>query len=114
MVDPLEAKRIAGKQMEEIKGREKQQVRKSTLWMNDDRLYSKLVEIAQNVILSFDLQRRREIEAINGAWAIIGLTIGLVIEAQTGKGILAQVCYTYTSSVLLRNEWLLLNPGFYL
>lgn len=28
MVDPLEAKRLAGKQMEEIKGREKQQVRK--------------------------------------------------------------------------------------
>ena len=61
MVDPLEAKRLAAKQMEEIKGRERQ-------------------------------QRRREIESINGAWAIIGLTIGLIIEAQTGKGILAQVC----------------------
>ncbi|KAJ0251539.1 Uncharacterized protein HA466_0124780 [Hirschfeldia incana] len=60
MVDPIEAKRLAGKQMEEIKGRERQ-------------------------------QRRREIEAINGAWAIIGLLIGLVIEAQTGKGILAQM-----------------------
>ncbi|XP_018513268.1 uncharacterized protein LOC103861799 isoform X2 [Brassica rapa] len=60
MVDPLEAKRLAAKQMEEIKGRERQ-------------------------------QRRREIEAINGAWAIIGLTIGLIIEAQTGKGILAQL-----------------------
>uniref|UniRef100_A0A1J3GJF3 Uncharacterized protein n=1 Tax=Noccaea caerulescens TaxID=107243 RepID=A0A1J3GJF3_NOCCA len=60
MVDPIEAKRLAGKQMEEIKGRERQ-------------------------------QRRREIEAINGAWAIIGLLIGLVIEAQTGKGILAQL-----------------------
>ncbi|CAE6172422.1 unnamed protein product [Arabidopsis arenosa] len=68
MVDPLEAKRLAGKQMEEIKGREKQ-------------------------------QRRREIEAINGAWAIIGLTIGLVIEAQTGKGILAQLA-GYWSAVL--------------
>ncbi|CAN8273616.1 unnamed protein product [Cochlearia groenlandica] len=68
MVDPLEAKRLAGKQMEEIKGREKQ-------------------------------QRRREIEAINGAWAIIGLIIGLVIEAQTGKGILAQLD-GYWSTVL--------------
>ncbi|EOA17568.1 hypothetical protein CARUB_v10005928mg [Capsella rubella] len=36
MVDPLEAKRLAGKQMEEIKGREKQQVRKKNLGMNDD------------------------------------------------------------------------------
>ncbi|KAH0871301.1 hypothetical protein HID58_078323 [Brassica napus] len=68
MVDPLEAKRLAAKQMEEIKGRERQ-------------------------------QRRREIEAINGAWAIIGLTIGLIIEAQTGKGILAQLV-GYWSSLL--------------
>lgn len=37
------------------------------------------------------LQRRREIEAINGAWAMIGLTAGLVIEGQTGKSILTQV-----------------------
>lgn len=37
------------------------------------------------------LQRRSQIEAINGAWAMIGLTAGLVIEGQTGKGILAQV-----------------------
>ncbi|KAG2248360.1 hypothetical protein Bca52824_087988 [Brassica carinata] len=50
-------------------------------------------------------QQRREIEAINGAWAIIGLLIGLVIEAQTGKGILAQlagywsvVMHLFTSS----------------
>ncbi|KAJ0263159.1 Uncharacterized protein HA466_0035640 [Hirschfeldia incana] len=68
MVDPLEAKRLAAKQMEKIKGRERQ-------------------------------QRRREIEAINGAWAIIGLTIGLIIEAQTGKGILAQLV-GYWSSLL--------------
>ncbi|XP_013595926.1 PREDICTED: uncharacterized protein LOC106304085 [Brassica oleracea var. oleracea] len=68
MVDPLEAKRLAAKQMEEIKGRERQ-------------------------------QRRREIESINGAWAIIGLTIGLIIEAQTGKGILAQLV-GYWSSLL--------------
>ncbi|KAH0902542.1 hypothetical protein HID58_042045 [Brassica napus] len=68
MVDPLEAKRLASKQMEEIKGKERQ-------------------------------QRRREIEAINGAWAIIGLLIGLVIEAQTGKGILAQLA-GYWSAVM--------------
>jgi len=37
------------------------------------------------------IQRRRRIEAINGAWAMIGLTAGLVVEGQTGHGILAQV-----------------------
>ncbi|KAM7252576.1 hypothetical protein ACFE04_008085 [Oxalis oulophora] len=36
-------------------------------------------------------KRRRQIEAINGAWAMIGLTAGLVIEGETGKGILAQL-----------------------
>ncbi|KFK29329.1 hypothetical protein AALP_AA7G119600 [Arabis alpina] len=70
MVDPLEAKRLAGKQMGEIKGREKR-------------------------------QRRREVEAINGAWAIIGLTVGLVIEAQTGKGILAQLAGYWSAAVHL-------------
>ncbi|KAF3434505.1 hypothetical protein FNV43_RR21590 [Rhamnella rubrinervis] len=37
------------------------------------------------------VKRQRQIEAINGAWAIIGLTTGLVIESQSGKGILAQL-----------------------
>ncbi|XP_061347510.1 uncharacterized protein LOC133293014 [Gastrolobium bilobum] len=60
MVDPVEAKRLAAKQMERIKAKEK-------------------------------LQRRRQIEAINGAWAMIGLTAGLVIEGQTGKSILTQL-----------------------
>ncbi|KAF7838079.1 Chlorophyll A-B binding protein [Senna tora] len=60
MVDPVEAKRLASKQMEKIKAREK-------------------------------LKRRRQIEAINGAWAMIGLTAGLVIEGQTGKSILTQL-----------------------
>ncbi|CAK9325790.1 unnamed protein product [Citrullus colocynthis] len=60
MVDPLEAKRMAAKEMEKIKAKEK-------------------------------FKRRRQIEAINGAWAMIGLTAGLVIEGQTGKGILAQL-----------------------
>ncbi|KAG6735975.1 hypothetical protein POTOM_061343 [Populus tomentosa] len=36
-------------------------------------------------------KRRRQIEAINGAWAMIGLTAGLVIEGHTGKSILEQV-----------------------
>lgn len=37
------------------------------------------------------LQRQREIEAVNGAFAMIGLTAGLVIEGHTGNSILAQV-----------------------
>uniref|UniRef100_A0A0D9YUT7 Uncharacterized protein n=1 Tax=Oryza glumipatula TaxID=40148 RepID=A0A0D9YUT7_9ORYZ len=60
MVDPLEAKRLAAQQMQQIQAREK-------------------------------LKRRRRAEAINGALAMIGLTVGLVLEGQTGKGILAQV-----------------------
>ncbi|KAL5213014.1 hypothetical protein ABZP36_023861 [Zizania latifolia] len=60
MVDPVEAKRLAAQQMQEIRAREK-------------------------------LKRRRQAEAINGALAMIGLTAGLVIEGQTGKGILAQL-----------------------
>ncbi|CAI9098678.1 OLC1v1035363C1 [Oldenlandia corymbosa var. corymbosa] len=60
MVDPLEAKRLAAKQMERIKAKER-------------------------------FKRQRQIEAINGAWAMIGLTAGLVIEAQTGHGILSQL-----------------------
>ncbi|POO03309.1 Chlorophyll A-B binding protein [Trema orientale] len=60
MVDPLEAKRLAAKQMAKIKAKEK-------------------------------FKRRRQIEAINGAWAMIGLTAGLVIEGQTGKNILTQL-----------------------
>uniref|UniRef100_A0A7C9D5R0 Uncharacterized protein n=1 Tax=Opuntia streptacantha TaxID=393608 RepID=A0A7C9D5R0_OPUST len=60
MVDPLEAKRLAAKEMEEIKAKEK-------------------------------FEREREIEAVNGAWAMLGLTAGLVVEGQTGKGILGQL-----------------------
>ncbi|OEL27146.1 hypothetical protein BAE44_0011831 [Dichanthelium oligosanthes] len=60
MVDPLEAKRLAAKQMQEIRDKEK-------------------------------LKRRRQAEAINGALAMIGLTAGLVVEGQTGKGILGQL-----------------------
>ncbi|KAJ6698716.1 hypothetical protein OIU79_012086 [Salix purpurea] len=60
MVDPLEAKQLAAKQMKEIQKKER-------------------------------LMKRRQIEAINGAWAMIGLTAGLVIEGHTGKSILEQV-----------------------
>ena len=60
MVDPLEAKRLAAQQMQQIQAREK-------------------------------LKRRRRAESINGALAMIGLTVGLVLEGQTGKGILAQL-----------------------
>ncbi|XWS27290.1 hypothetical protein CRYUN_Cryun26dG0102300 [Craigia yunnanensis] len=68
MVDPLEAKRLAAKQMKQIKAKEK-------------------------------FKRRRQIEAINGAWAMIGLTAGLVIEGQTGKSILAQLA-GYLSAII--------------
>ncbi|XP_061994981.1 uncharacterized protein LOC133712890 isoform X1 [Rosa rugosa] len=68
MVDPLEAKRLAAKQMEEIKAKE-------------------------------NFRRKRQIEAINGAWAMIGLTAGLVIEGQTGKSILVQLA-DYWSAIV--------------
>ncbi|KAK9931969.1 hypothetical protein M0R45_019223 [Rubus argutus] len=68
MVDPLEAKRLAAKQMEEIKAKEK-------------------------------FKRKRQIEAFNGAWAMIGLTAGLVIEGQTGKSILVQLA-DYWSAIV--------------
>ncbi|GAV71228.1 Chloroa_b-bind domain-containing protein [Cephalotus follicularis] len=60
MVDPLEAKRLAAKQMQEIQAKKK-------------------------------FKRRRQIEAINGAWAMIGLTVAFVIEGHTGKSILDQL-----------------------
>ncbi|KAK4337583.1 hypothetical protein RND71_042070 [Anisodus tanguticus] len=68
MVDPVEAKRLAAKQMEEIKAKER-------------------------------LERRRQIEAINGAWAMIGLTAGLVIEGHTGLSIPAQLA-SYLAAVV--------------
>ncbi|WVZ74654.1 hypothetical protein U9M48_022814 [Paspalum notatum var. saurae] len=66
MVDPLEAKRLAAKQMQEIRAKEK-------------------------------LKKRRRAEAINGALAMIGLTAGLLVEAQTGKGILGQLAEYLTA-----------------
>lgn len=60
MVDPLEAKRLAEAQMQQLQA-------------------------------GIKLKRQRKIEAINGGWAMLGLTAGLVIEAQTGNGILSQL-----------------------
>jgi hypothetical protein len=37
------------------------------------------------------MQKQQRIEAINGGWAVLGLTLGIVLEGYTGKGILAQV-----------------------
>ncbi|CAN4113342.1 unnamed protein product [Withania somnifera] len=68
MVDPLEAKRLAAKQMEEIKAKER-------------------------------FRRRRQIEAINGAWAMIGLTVGLVIEGHTGLSIPSQLA-SYVAAII--------------
>ncbi|KAL8206340.1 hypothetical protein R6Q57_009891 [Mikania cordata] len=68
MVDPVEAKRLAAKQMENIKRKQA-------------------------------FKRRRQIEAINGAWAMLGLTAGLVVEGQTGNGILAQLAGYWASVV---------------
>lgn len=56
-------------------------------------------QLISQYILVLWLQRQRQIEAINGAWAMIGLTAGLVIESRTGKGILAQVKLLSTLSV---------------
>jgi len=36
-------------------------------------------------------QKKKRIEAINGGWAVLGLTIGIIVEGYTGKGILSQV-----------------------
>ncbi|XP_059286744.1 uncharacterized protein LOC132040150 [Lycium ferocissimum] len=68
MVDPVEAKRLAAKQMEEIKAKER-------------------------------FERRKQIEAINGAWAMIGLTVGLVIEGHTGLSIPSQLA-SYISAIV--------------
>lgn len=52
------------------------------------------------------LQQRRQIEAINGAWAMIGLTAGLVIEGQTGNSILSQVpSFSCSPAVITISAW---------
>ncbi|XP_078443153.1 uncharacterized protein LOC144712736 [Wolffia australiana] len=68
MVDPLEAKRLAALQMQEIQAKKR-------------------------------FKKQRQIEAINGAWAMIGLIAGLVIEAQTGDSIPAQLAGYYSAVV---------------
>ncbi|GER42453.1 basic-leucine zipper transcription factor family protein [Striga asiatica] len=62
MVDPVEAKRLAAKQMEQIKAKERFKA------------------------------------SINGAWAMVGLTAGLVIEGHTGNTILSQEHNVYSSA----------------
>ncbi|KAL3698261.1 hypothetical protein R1sor_012337 [Riccia sorocarpa] len=37
------------------------------------------------------LKKQRRIEAINGGFAVLGLTTGLILEGYTGKGILDQI-----------------------
>ncbi|CAA6671041.1 unnamed protein product [Spirodela intermedia] len=74
MVDPLEAKRLAAQQMQEIQAKQK-------------------------------LKRQRRIEAINGAWAVIGLTAGLVVEVQTGDSIPAQLARYWSAIVSQFWQW---------
>ncbi|KAF9613697.1 hypothetical protein IFM89_010139 [Coptis chinensis] len=81
MVDPLEAKRLAAKQMQEIQAEDK-------------------------------LKRQRRIEAINGAWAMIGLTAGLVIEGRTGDSIPAQL-EGYWRSLHFEGYWSTLQLSGY-
>ena len=38
-----------------------------------------------------NVQKQREVEAINGAFAALGLTAGVIVEGASGKGILEQV-----------------------
>ncbi|OVA01209.1 hypothetical protein BVC80_729g15 [Macleaya cordata] len=81
MVDPSEAKRLAAKQMQEIKAKEK-------------------------------LERQRQIEATNGAWAMIGLTAGLVIEGHTGNSIVTQLAGYWSTIQSFLAQQSLLN-GFF-
>ncbi|KAL7224586.1 hypothetical protein ACSBR1_025954 [Camellia fascicularis] len=56
----------------------------------DTKLFTRRTK-GQAVRVLANPNRRREIEAINGAWAMIGLTLGLVIEGHTGNSILSQL-----------------------
>uniref|UniRef100_A0A0E0K299 Uncharacterized protein n=1 Tax=Oryza punctata TaxID=4537 RepID=A0A0E0K299_ORYPU len=85
MVDPLEAKRLAAQQMQEIQAREKLKLLVMVFHDYAEKLSGLLCKIL------IKEKRRRQAEAINGALAMIGLTVGLVLEGQTGKGILAQL-----------------------
>lgn len=53
-----------------------------------------------------DMQRQRRIEAINGTWAMLGLTAGLVIEGRTGDSIITQVSFLAHVGIM-REEQLL-------
>lgn len=109
MVDPLEAKKLAAKEMERIKAKERIKVsgcciiplhvlgikylEKSAAnhFHNTSATSLQHLNMLQPLLLKCCLQRQREIEAVNGAWAMIGLTAGLVIEGHTGHSIPAQV-----------------------
>lgn len=54
------------------------------------------------------MQKQQRIEAINGGWAVLGLTVGIVFEGYTGKSILAQVS-DYLN--LPMECWAFLNGG---
>jgi hypothetical protein len=49
-------------------------------------------------------QKRGQAEAINGALAMVGLTAGLIVEGQTGKGILGQVLKTQVDHRVRKNS----------
>ena len=40
-----------------------------------------------------NVQKQREVEAINGAFAVLGLTAGVIVEGANGKGIIEQVSW---------------------
>ncbi|CAL5376542.1 unnamed protein product [Camellia sinensis] len=92
MVDPLEAKRLAAKQMAEIKEKERLKDGSHDAPQCLALKFSYILEIhALSVRIGELMMGRREIEAINGAWAMIGLTAGLLIEGHTGNSILSQL-----------------------
>ncbi|KAL6973691.1 hypothetical protein U1Q18_027878 [Sarracenia purpurea var. burkii] len=121
MVDPLEAKRLAAKQMEEIKAKEKLEVVSTKAkWFLDSgcsrhmtgnaSFFSSLKTKDRGQVTFGDNKkgkvigignRRRQIEAINGAWAMIGLATGLVIEGHTGNSILSQLAGYWVAIVHL-------------
>lgn len=87
MVNPLEAKQMAVKQMQEIQAKERSNV---SLKIQKKKNFFEIILY----VFFYDgllFQKLRRIEAINGAWAVIGLMVGLVIESRTGNSIPQQV-----------------------
>ncbi|XP_057832584.1 uncharacterized protein LOC131043410 isoform X1 [Cryptomeria japonica] len=75
MVDPVEAKRLAVVQMQQLQAEAK-------------------------------LKRDCKIEAINGGWAMLGLTAGLVIEGYSGNGILSQLAGYFNALAGLLDKYI--------